>query len=450
MKFFGYKEQVLRFIPLVLSIGAVILFYLLASQYSMSWATPLATGLFAVSDRLIFYSADMHPYSTEVFFVILVLWMFNRLESKGFLFRDAMCFVFTTVISVWFSFTVVFVLGGIALTSISGAIFKKQWENFHKLIMIHSCWVISFSSVYVYNIHGIMQAGVTYSIWAESFIKGHQGALSTVKWVFKDFWDMFRDPLRIISPTGGFLLFLAGAMHSFVVNKKQFFLLLSPFILTLGAALLKQYPFEGRVILFLMPFLLILISLGVEAAAGWFKGKMKMLWLIPACSVLLIFPLRQTMECFAYGWEGEGGREAVYYLKNNMLTQDIVLMSTESRFVYIYYMEYIYKDMKNRWLGRIGDSLIKGSGSPPQAEYRFEHLKSDAKGHIVGVSFVNDTTYGISSGRWVKVKYKREWLLLISPSEELRKLLERSLHSEQKVFKEAKFNDAYLYLLEKQ
>ena len=105
MNSFGYSEYVLRFIPLVFSLCGVLLFYFLVSQYPLSWGTPLAMGLFALSDRLIFFSADMHPYSTEVFFVILMLWMFNRMENKGFYPREMMYFILTGVVSVWFSFT---------------------------------------------------------------------------------------------------------------------------------------------------------------------------------------------------------------------------------------------------------------------------------------------------------------------------------------------------------
>ena len=103
MTFLGYREYILRFVPLIFSLFGLLFFYFLVSPYLLSWEAPLAMGLFALSDRLIFFSADMHPYSLEVFFAILVLWMFTRLESNGSHPKDRIYFILTAVISVWFS-----------------------------------------------------------------------------------------------------------------------------------------------------------------------------------------------------------------------------------------------------------------------------------------------------------------------------------------------------------
>ena len=448
---FGCSEYVLRFIPLIFSLYGILLFYFLISQYSLSWGTPLAMGLFALSDRLIFFSADMHPYSTEVFFAVLALWMFNRLESKKFHPKEIIYFMLTAVISVWFSYTVVFILTGITITSLYEAIFQKQWETLRKLLIIHCSWVISFLFVYTYTIHPILQTGITYNMWEGYFIKGPQGILSNVQWVLKAFWDFFRNPLGIIPPLSGIFLFLVGIGHLFYINKRQLFLILSPLFLTLGAALFKKYPFTGRTVLFLMPNLLILLSLGVSAIMGYCKGKIKPYWLMLAFIFLLIPPLIKTLDHFVYSWGNEEAREAVCYLKNNILAQDIVLMNNEARFSYGYYMGYFHIDMKDHWVGRIWDKLFKETGDRPNARCIFEHLRSDPHGFFIGTSYnKNRPVYKIYSDQWLKIENKREWLLLIDPSEDLRKFLKMSLYNGQRTVKEARFKGVYLYLLEKQ
>ena len=450
MNFFGYSEHVLRLIPLIFSLCGGLLFYSLVSQYSLSWAVPLAMGLFATSDRLIFFSADMHPYSAEVFFAILVLWMFNRLENKGFRSRDRMYFIFATVISVWFSYTVVFVLGGIAITSLGLAIFQKQKKLFRKILITHSFWAISFLFVYGVTIYPIMQRAITYSMWEGYFIKEPLNVLSAINWGLKAFWGFFRDPLGIISPLLGILLFFAGIRQLFYTNKRQIFLILSPFILTLGAALFKEYPFAGRTVLFLTPCFLILISLGVEIIVNHSKGRMRMFWLSSAFVILFIYPLMKTLDHFVYGWDNEEAREATRYLKDHMLPGDTLLMNNSARFSYGYYMGYFHIDMKNRWIGRIWDSLFEEHSNRPNARCIFEQLVSDSNGFFIAtISNKDRLSHRIYSDQWLDVGYKREWLLLIEPSESLIKFLKRSLDHEQRLVKEIRFKNTYLYLLEK-
>ena len=166
----GQGEYVLRLFPLVLSLGSVLLFYVLTGQYLTSWARPLAVGAFAFADQLVYLSADMHPYSTEVFFSILVLWIYNRLESQEPGLQDRASFILIAVIAVWFSFTVVFVLGAIAIVSLSLAIFQRKWGLWRDLAIVHVCWLISFASVYGYTIQPIIHAGITHGMWANYFL----------------------------------------------------------------------------------------------------------------------------------------------------------------------------------------------------------------------------------------------------------------------------------------
>lgn len=432
----GYSEYALRFIPFIFSLGGLLLFYYLVSQYFSSWTTLWATGLFALSNQLIFFSADMRPYSIEVFFAILALWMSNRLVNNVRL-SDCLCFGAMSAVSVWFSYTVVFILGGVAIASLGVSLFKKQWGNFYKLLLIHGCWAISFFLVFKYTIHPILKAGITNHMWQRFFFHGPHDVI-----------NIFADPLGIISPTLGLFWFLAGVFYLYNINNKKLALAIIPIILTLIAALCKKYPFSGRVLLFLVPSLLIFIALGLEALGEGFKGKMKGAYIILVLGIFFIPPLIQNVEDMAYGWDHEDARSAAYFLKNNMLPDDVLLMNNEARYPLGYYMGRFKIDMKDRWVGIIPEILFKKTEYPAQARCVFEQFNFDMRGFLIGIGFYTDRPqYMIYRDQWLKVKYKREWLLLINAPEDLRIFLEGSMGNEKGTHRHIIFKGADLYLL---
>jgi hypothetical protein len=65
------------------------------------------------------------------------------------------------------------------------------------------------------------------------------------------------------------LLFLAGCLVMSRQKTTIFALLMAPFGFTLAATFLHQYPFHGRLVLFLVPAILIMLAAG----ADWFLER---------------------------------------------------------------------------------------------------------------------------------------------------------------------------------
>ena len=61
-----------------------------------------------------------------------------------------------------------------------------------------------------------------------------------------------------------FILFLLGIASYFSKNRNAAFLFLAPFLITLLASALQKYPFSGRLIFFLVPFLALFIAEGMS------------------------------------------------------------------------------------------------------------------------------------------------------------------------------------------
>jgi len=79
---FGGSEYVLRLFPLVCGVVSVFLFYRMAKDYVDPKAVMFTLGLFAISNRLIYYSSEVKQYSTDVVVVLLLYVMTIHLQSR--------------------------------------------------------------------------------------------------------------------------------------------------------------------------------------------------------------------------------------------------------------------------------------------------------------------------------------------------------------------------------
>jgi uncharacterized membrane protein len=79
---FGGSEYSPRLIPLLAGIASLLIFVRIARQILPSAAVPLAVGLFAVSDRAIYYSSEVKQYSCDVFATLVLTALALSLLAK--------------------------------------------------------------------------------------------------------------------------------------------------------------------------------------------------------------------------------------------------------------------------------------------------------------------------------------------------------------------------------
>jgi predicted membrane-bound mannosyltransferase len=70
---FGQGELALRLVPLISGILSVFLFYRVALRFLTPLGARISMALFAISDTLIYYSAEVKQYSTDVAVALLVI-----------------------------------------------------------------------------------------------------------------------------------------------------------------------------------------------------------------------------------------------------------------------------------------------------------------------------------------------------------------------------------------
>lgn len=262
-----YADWGLRIYPLLCSIVSLFLFRKLLRQLfpnaDDSFTVLCCTVLFACSFRLMYYAAEFKQYGNDVFWALLafVTSLQKELLEKPRQLAVAMC---VGIAGVWFSHSLIFILGGIGTYRLAEVVrSKKHWLP---LLAMGSVWLISFTVEYWLILSKDNNRSFMQQYWQGSFLP----ILPSNRTDF-EIWlsvpeELFYYTLGI-SSMNWLLMFVAisGAVALWYQQKYRTVALMLPFLLVLTASALKLYPYNSRLLLFLTPSVAIITGTGATA-----------------------------------------------------------------------------------------------------------------------------------------------------------------------------------------
>jgi hypothetical protein len=338
---FGTSEYALRLFPLLAGIASIFLFYFLARRVLVSAAVPLALALFAISPTLIYYASEVKQYSSDVALALLLLYLAvtERILLLG------IC----GAVAIWFSHPAVFVLGGIF-----GVLLVRHWRNW-KVHVAGALWVGSFAVCYFVLLRRLSQDAMLLDYWQQNFMPFPPNP----KWFEDSFFNLFGLSAALRFTGLAAFVFLCGGVSLWGRNRETPLLLLSPVVPMLLASAVHKYPFGGRLALFLVPILLLLMAEGAEtirAVAGNGFGVILVV-------VLLIDPGLYTLHRFVSPFSGteragvmplEEMRPLAVQLKSRFRDGDAVYVYHDAKPSFEYYEERIGFPNENVRMGTAG------------------------------------------------------------------------------------------------
>jgi hypothetical protein len=334
----GSSEMALRLLPFVCGVVSIFLFKKVADRFLVPTAVPMAVGLFAILDPLIYYSEEVKQYSSDVTIALLLYLLADSLFDAPLRIRRTFFFYMLAAVAIWFSHPVVLILAAIWTASLLVSLRNNDRQS---IILLFFAGVLSLSSFllfYIFSGYGLNANPTLLAFWQDAFPPVPPSFVADGRWFVDSFFGLFS---YLIGPdTTGIATtaFILGTCMYFFQHRTKSILLVAPVALTFLASALHLYPFSGRLLLFLAPSVILLIVAGLETIQSKTRES------LPLLSVLLfgILFYHSTLNAclhFSHPETKEEIKPVIEYVRNHRLKGDMLYLYYSSAMPFEYYRE---------------------------------------------------------------------------------------------------------------
>jgi hypothetical protein len=344
----GTGERVLRLPALVASLLAMVLFAWFLSRVVPPAGQFLALALIATSGGLLYFGASVKQYSGDVLVSVVLLSLgYHAQSTREGLGRFAWLGV-AGLLAILFSQPSVFMLGGIGLTLILGAIIDRRYRDAMAWVAVASAWLALFATLYLLIFKAYVANDSLLSFWKDAFAPFPPRSPEDLKWYSDNFFGIFEKTLGMNFTGLAGVLFLAG-IYGLVQRRRWPLLgmLLLPLLLTLAASALKRYPFAERVLLFTCPILATLIGVGFASLLD-VPSKSGRAFMAIAAVVVLLHPAYMSFKLVKNGPNVRHDiKPALAYVSDHYQPGDEIYLDYYAVNMTNYYRDIInYKDIQ--------------------------------------------------------------------------------------------------------
>ena len=336
---FGKSEFVFRSIPLISSLTAFFVLYRLSLRCLPGKFAIIPLFLVATSSELLRYATEFKPYSSDVLLALCIAaYVFSSLDAP---YTRQRGYVFGAIgaVVLWFSFPSVFVLGGAGAVLLYSFIAERRWQETKNLLISFACWGVSLTINYCLFLKTITGYASVEYYWNDSFAPLPPFTIEEQIWFIRSFMQIFYYSAVINQALIGCGLFIVGAYAFYKKQNKEFFVFILPLVLALMASALHKYPFEGRLLLFYVPFLYIFIARGISFLIhkrSYFAKVVGWIALIAVLCPAFAMAYAQVAHTKVYR---EEIRPALHYIKTHKQKDDIVYIYYGANRAFQYYAD---------------------------------------------------------------------------------------------------------------
>lgn len=336
---FGYGEKSLRLIPFLSGLGVLAMFYQVLKQFVSLKALwypllLLATGVFYMR-----YSVELKQYMSDTFFVLTLVWLAKKLDidTTGKT-RFAVVWLLAGSIAVWSSMPSVFVLAGVGCYY--GIHCIRDSKKLMLLVAIAAVWLSQFLIYYFTILNAQVQSEYLVAYHSKYFLVNNWASnKELIKGILEEGFSA-KGWIAIVNS----VLMLVGICFLSVKRRRDAVLILLPVVLLLIAAYLKQYSLIPRLTLFIMPLLLLLVAVGIDALSNYKPSA----W-ITGIGLVVMFVMSKPLAEIQKPWHEERMKEALEFIQAAGISNGQLYVYTGAIESYRYYTE-VHPE-KERWSG---------------------------------------------------------------------------------------------------
>jgi hypothetical protein len=347
---FGNHEAVLRLFPLVTGITSLILFSRVADRYLTGARQWVTLSLFAFSDPLIYYTSEAKQYSSDVMVTLLLMWAASRWRDNTLKLGTLALLAMVGAVSIWLSHPAVFVLTALASGFALVGLIQKDWRTLARLIGPVSIWLVSFTTLYNLSLRALGSNPELISYWSGQFMPMPPWRDPT--WLSNAYMSLLSFSLlgRLNSGSAAIppewlaiylsaIAVLIGAITYLARRWQKGIDVILPLVFTLAASGWQKYPFEGRLLLFSVPLVLLLAGEGLEQLEQAVKKVSSKIgpYIGLALGIFILFaPAALAVQHCLWPWLVEDIKPVLAYIAQHQQPSDklVVYYGAEPAFRY--------------------------------------------------------------------------------------------------------------------
>jgi hypothetical protein len=335
----GNSEFTLRLFPLMVGILSLFLMYKAAKKYLQGTAVYIALALFCLSSTLIYYSSENKQYASDVMLtLVLLLTAYPCLEDTAPSPKNYILLTVAGLVAMWMSHPSVFVMAGIGITLAARQLFRKDWPGLLWSGLILLLWLTSFTFLYFISLRFTAANNALTAYWAQSFMP--MPPWCNWSWFSNTLINLFEKDLELPFVSISAVLLLIGLISVLLRKWTIGLVLILTIITTLVASGLRKYPFVGRLILFLVPIIFLLIAEGIERIRSTLANYNQFVASFATAALTLLL-LAQLVVSAINGLKNpdmhEHIRPIVEYVNHNKRSTDIVYLYYGAKPAFLYY-----------------------------------------------------------------------------------------------------------------
>lgn len=353
----GTNEMVLRLFPLLCGITALFVAVPVCRFFLKPVGAVLAVGILSLAPPLIFHSVEIKQYQTELLATLLAFYIYIRYHQQRAWLPLFLWGCWGAVI-LWFSYSSVFILGGIGIALSCLSVYRKDWSLFFRQLVPFLSWLVSFTVNYLLFTHKHAESKwiVYWFDFYHCFMPLPPANSTDLRWYVSALYQLMDYPLGLNWKfyTGNavaikFLLKLPWVpvaalfygIWRFARERKDFLVLLVPFLLVFTASGLKLYPLVERFWVFISPLFILFIAKGIQdMSSGLSKYRLKLLLPVllltgPVCGSLLFLLHPDQLIIHKRSFQ----RQALTFIDQRFKPGDIVYIYWNNRPGYRFYRE---------------------------------------------------------------------------------------------------------------
>ena len=326
---FGEGERALRLVPFLGGLLSLPLCWQAARRaLPPGVGPPLALGLVATGIPFIFYASQVKPYSTDVAVALLLLALALAVRQEGPDQGRALRLGLAGLAAPWLSYPAVLVAGGILAALGLTALRERDRSRWLGPVALAGGASLVAVTLWARGTMTADDALYMRQFWAGDFAPWPPREIRDLGWPIARLTTVYGGGgLRYPAPGIFLVLAIVGGWWLWRRHRDRAWLLLGPIAATFAAAVLHVFPFEPRVVLFLLPAFLILTAAGPPALAdlaGARRRQVVAAVATAACGVLAVLgllrnpplyapePLKPVLHEMRRAWQ-PGDRAYVYY-----------------------------------------------------------------------------------------------------------------------------------------